>query len=199
MGVVSQFKFCCTAPLLMAGALLASPACAADAGLALPENPFHAAAEAAEDGPRKVHWDVYMSGYAYHDRETYTPKQIAKMNENTWGGGLGRTWRTERGNDESVYMVGIRDSHNRPQWMAGYAYQWMFPVVPKKLEVGAGLTGLLIRRHGWFNGNPFPAVLPVASIGTRNAQLVATYVPSVSSSKLKGKGNIVLVMLRMAL
>jgi palmitoyl transferase len=73
----------------------------------------------------------------------------------------------------------------------------MFPVVSKKFEVGAGLTGLLIRRHDWYNGRPFPAILPVASVGTPNAQLVATYVPHLSMRK--AKGNIVLLMLRMSL
>jgi palmitoyl transferase len=196
MGVVSQFKLCCIAPLLLAGLLPGAAAAAADA-MALPENPFRTGIESASDEPRDLHWDVYMSGYAYHDRDTYTRKQLNKMNENTWGGGLGRTLRNASGNDESLYAVGIRDSNNRPQWMAGYAYQWVFPVVSKKFEVGAGLTGLLIRRHDWYDGRPFPAILPVASIGTRNAQLVATYVPHLSMRQ--AKGNIVLLMLRMSL
>jgi palmitoyl transferase len=195
MGVVSQFKLCCVAPLLLAG-LLPGAAAAADA-MALPDNPLRTAMESASDEPRDLHWDVYMSGYAYHDRDTYTRKQLNKMNENSWGGGLGRTLRNASGNDESLYAIGIRDSNNRPQWMAGYAYQWVFPVVAKKFEVGAGLTGLVIRRHDWYDGRPFPAILPVASIGTRNAQLVATYVPHLSMRK--AKGNIVLLMLRMSL
>ena len=102
----------------------------------------------------------------------------------------------ERGNDESVYAIRIRDSNERPQYMAGYAYQWVFPVV-SKYEVSAGLTALLIRRHDWFEGRPFPAVLPVASFGTHKAQLTATYVPHLSMRK--GKGNIVLLMLKMSL
>lgn len=196
MGFASRVKNCCVAPIMFAGMLLSCPASAADA-LALPDNPFRTAMEAAADEPRTVSWDIYMSGYAWHDRDTYTRKQLNKMNENTWGGGLGRTLRNERGNDESAYAVVIRDSNNRPQWMAGYAYQWMFPVVSKKFEVGAGLTGLFIRRHDWYDGRPFPAILPVASIGTPNAQLVATYVPHLSTRK--AKGNIVLLMLRMSL
>jgi palmitoyl transferase len=196
MGVISQFKSCCFAPFIFTGMLLSCPASAVDA-VVLPDNPFHAAAQASADAPRELHWDLYLSGYAWHDRDTYTRKQLDKMSENTWGGGLGRTLRNARGNDESVYGVLIRDSNNRPQWMAGYAYQWMFPVVSNKFEVGAGLTGLLIRRHDWFEGRPFPAILPVASIGTRDTQLVATWVPPLSSRK--AKGNIVLLMLRMTL
>ena len=172
-----------------------SSASAADA-LTLPDK-FRTSMESMADDPPDLRWDIYLSGYAYHDRETYTRKQLDKMNENTWGGGFGRTLRNERGNDESVYAVLIRDSNNRPQWMAGYAYQWMFPLVSKKFELGAGLTGLLIRRHDWYEGRPFPAILPVASIGTPKAQLVATYVPHLSLRK--SKGNIVLLMLRMSL
>jgi palmitoyl transferase len=199
MGVTLPLRNCCIAPFLFAGMLLSSSALSASAAdaLAEPDNPFRSVTAAGADGPRDLHWDVYMSGYAYHDRNTYTRKQLNKMNENTWGGGLGRTLRNSRGNDESLYGVVIRDSNNRPQWMAGYAYQWMFPVVSKKFEVGAGLTGLLIRRHDWYEGRPFPAILPVASIGTPNSQLVATYVPHLSMRK--AKGNIVLLMLRMSL
>ena len=195
MGIVSNLKFCCAASLVGLGTLFPSTAHAADE-LALPENPFRAVMAEHEEAPSKARWNIYLSGYAWHDRDTYTAKQLNKMNENTWGGGIGRSMRNERGNDESIYIAGIRDSNERPQWMAGYTYQWVFPVV-NKYEASAGLTALLIRRHDWFDGRPFPALLPVASFGTRNAQLTATYVPHLSMRK--AKGNIVLLMLRMSL
>jgi palmitoyl transferase len=120
------------------------------------------------------------------------------MNELTWGGGLGRSFRNERGNEEGVYLMGIRDSNNRPQWMAGYQYKWMFPLKSHAgVEVGAGLTALVIRRHDWYDGRPFPAVLPIASIGNRAAQLVATYVPHLSARKKKG--NILSLMLKISM
>lgn len=197
MGVVSNVKLCCAASFLFLNALATSAAQAADE-IALPDNPFRAVTAVDPDSPTRPRWDVYLSGYAWHGRDTYSRKQLNRMNENTWGGGIGRSIRNERGNDESVYLVGIRDSHERPQWMAGYAYQWVFPLV-SKYEVSAGLTALLIRRRDWFDGRPFPAVLPVASFGTHKAQLTATYVPPISTRKVKGKGNIVLVMLKMSL
>jgi hypothetical protein len=151
------------------------------------------------DAPKPTRWDVYVTGYSYHDRETYTKAQLNKMNEMTWGGGLGRTLRNERGNDESLYVIGMRDSNERAQWMAGYAYQWVFPVKSSfsNLELGAGLTGVIIRRQDWYDGRPFPAILPVFSVGTRAAQLLATYVPHLSARKKKG--NIVSVMLKFSL
>lgn len=195
MGIVSNVKFFCVTSFLCAAALFAG---AAQAGgeLAVPENPFSSAMIVDSDSPTRARWDVFLSGYAWHDRDTYTQKQLNKMNENTLGGGIGRSIRNERGNDEGVYVIRIRDSNERPQWMAGYVYQWVFPVV-SKYEVSAGLTALLIRRHDWFDGRPFPAVLPVASFGTHKAQLTATYVPHLSMRK--GKGNIVLLMLKMSL
>ncbi|WP_020654769.1 hypothetical protein [Massilia niastensis] len=179
------------------GALLAQPGLAYADEPSAAENPFAAVLTAEVEQRKEVTWDVYLSGYAYHDRDTYSRNQLRKMNENTWGGGFGRTRRTERGNDESFYVLGIKDSNERPQWMAGYAYQWIFPMMRDKAELGVGVTGLLIRRHDWFEGRPFPALLPMASIGGRNTQLIATYVPRLSVRK--AKGNIVLLMFRMSL
>lgn len=181
-----------------------SPAWAADGGIDPADSPIASAGETFTktlkidtDAPKAVRWDVYLSGYAYHDRDTYTEKQLRKMNETTVGGGIGRTLRNERGNDESIYAMGIRDSNNHPQWMAGYSYQWIFPVKSKSFEIGAGLTALIISRHDWYNGRPFPALLPVASMGTRNARLLATYVPHLSARK--AKGNILQVMLQLSM
>jgi hypothetical protein len=141
---------------------------------------------------RNASWDLYLSGYAYHQRGTYSEKRLKKLNEKAWGGGLGRTMRNARGNDESFYLMAIRDSKERPQWMAGYAYQWVHPIFSGPLEAGVGLTALLIKREDWFNGRPFPALLPVASLGPERAKLVMTYVPRISVKGGKGKGNVLL-------
>ena len=142
----------------------------------------------AEEG----RWDLYLSGYAYHGRDTYTEQRIKKLNEKAWGAGIGKTVRNEKGNDESLYFMAVRDSHMRAQWMAGYAYQWIRQInIGSHLEVGAGVTALLMRRSDWFGGVPFPAVLPIASIGTQGAKLMATFVPRISTPK--GKGDVVLL------
>lgn len=137
-------------------------------------------------------WDLYLSGYAYHGRRTYNEQRLEKLNEKAWGGGIGKTVRNEKGNDESLYFMVIRDSKMNPQWMAGYSYQCIYPMnVGSNLEVGAGVAALLIRRNDWFGGVPFPGILPIASIGTRGAKLMATYVPRISTPK--GKGDVVLL------
>lgn len=143
-------------------------------------------------------WDIYFSGYAYHSRSTYTDKRISTLNENAWGGGFGKTWRNEKGNDESLYIMAIRDSHKNIQWSGGYAYHWMWPVSNSgRLEAGAGITGVIIRRHDWYDGRPFPALLPTAAVGTQDVKLSAVYVPRISSKR--GKGDVVLVFLKFTL
>jgi hypothetical protein len=137
-------------------------------------------------------WDLYLSGYAYHSRSTYSQDRIKRLNEKAWGGGFGKSLRNSSGNDESLYVIVIRDSLYKPQWAAGYSYEWIFPLGGSGMEVGAGVTALIMRRSDWANGVPFPALLPVASIGTRKARLEATFVPRLSTSK--GKGNIILLV-----
>lgn len=139
-------------------------------------------------------WDLYLSGYAHHSRETYGERRVKKLNEKAWGAGFGKTLRNEKGNDETLYLMALRDSHRNLQVMGGYAYQWIYPLGQSGLEAGAGITGLLIHREDWFGGVPFPAVLPVASFGTRDIKLMATYVPKLSTRK--GKGDVLLLFLK---
>jgi palmitoyl transferase len=133
-------------------------------------------------------WDIYLSGYAHHSRDTYSSKRIKKLNERAWGLGLGKTIRNEHGNDESLYVLAIRDSNRNIQWSAGYSYQWIYPLGASGLEAGAGLSAGLIQRKDWFDGVPFPAILPTFSAGTKNFKLMGTYVPRISTRK--GKGDV---------
>lgn len=151
-------------------------------------------AQAGAASGARAGWDLYLSGYAIHSRSTYDSKRLRKLNEKTWGAGLGRTWRDRRGNESSLYLMAIRDSRRQRQWMAGYAHQWLWPLKHTGLEAGIGLTAGIIRRQDWFNGRPFPALLPVASVGTERARLVATYVPHIPRGK--GQGNVLLLQLK---
>lgn len=136
---------------------------------------------------------IDLSGWARHGRGTYTPERIAELNEKAWGIGFNKTLRDEKDNEEMLYGMVISDSHFKPQPMAGYAYQWMKPL-GGNYEAGVGLTGLLISRTDYFKNFPFPAVLPVASIGTRGTKLMAAYVPRFS--KNKGNGDVLLMFIR---
>lgn len=151
---------------------------------------FDHVSEVAEQG----RWDLYLSGYAHHSRDTYSRKRLQKLNEKAWGAGFGKTVRNERGNDESLYALVIRDSNRNLQWSAGYSYQWIFPVAATGLEAGAGLSAGLIQRKDWFDGVPFPAVVPVFSLGSSAFKLMASYVPRMSTRR--GKGDVLFLFLK---
>src|SRR5712664_887413 len=94
---------------------------------------FPAAAAGDGDGPWQEAKDristiandgadsIYLSGWAHHGRNTYTRERLDELNEKSWGGGYGRTYRNASGNDESLYFMAISDSHKKPQLMGGYA------------------------------------------------------------------------------
>ncbi len=140
-------------------------------------------------------WDLYLSGYAYHNRNSYSDKSLHKLNEKAWGAGIGKTLRNANGDDESLYFIGLRDSRRHAQFMAGYAYQWVHGFgADSGLEAGAGLTAAIIRRQGVLGGVPFPAILPVASIGTQSTKLMVTFIPHAAIRN--NKGNVVLLFAR---
>jgi len=63
-------------------------------------------------------------------------------------------------------------------------------------EIGLGYTAGLISRTDILNGVPFPGVLPLASIGTRDVKLMASYIPRLSGT---GNGDVLFLALRVAL
>lgn len=141
--------------------------------------------------------ELYLSGYARHGRGTYSRERLKELNEQAWGAGAGKTLRNAAGDDESLYLFGISDSHGKAQWMAGYAYQWSRPLPLAGWEASVGLTGQLISRRDYFGGLPFPLLLPLAAIGPPRAQLMFSYVPRLS--KKKGSGDVLFVFMRVRL
>jgi hypothetical protein len=135
--------------------------------------------------------DLYLSGYARHGRRTYTHERLEELNEKAWGAGIGRRLRDAHGNDEMVYALGISDSHEKPQLMAGYAHEWIYPLGESGLELGLGYTAMLMSRQDYFGGVPFPIALPLGSIGSRDIKLRASYVPRLSQKK--GNGDVLLL------
>lgn len=149
--------------------------------------------EIARDGNS----ELYLSGYAYHGRHTYTPDHLETLNEKAWGLGYGKSLINARGDEESLYFLTITDSHEQPQPMLGYAYQWRWQLHDSPLSVGAGLTGMLMSRQDYYGGFPFPVALPVASFGNDTFRLMASYVPRLSVHK--NNGDVLLVFFRIAL
>jgi palmitoyl transferase len=140
---------------------------------------------------------LYLSGYSYHDRDTYTPEKIDEFNETSWGAGFGRTLIDEKGNSDSLFALAFLDSHSDVQAQVGYAREWRWQFA-EHAAVGAGFVAMLVSRSDMFNNFPFPAVLPLASIEVKRVALMATYIPKLSSSD-GGNGNVLFLFGRINL
>jgi len=132
--------------------------------------------------------ELYLTGYAWHNRYTYPPEKVHTYNEQAWGGGLGKSFYDEKGNWHGLYAFGFLDSHKNVEPIAGYAYLKMAQL-SENLRVGGGLSVFLTARPDIFNNIPFPGALPWISLGYRRATLAATYIPGSS-----GAGNVLFIV-----
>lgn len=139
---------------------------------------------------------LYLSGYAYHDRGTYSAEKIAEFNEEAWGAGFGRTLIDENGNSNSLFALAFLDSHDDVEAQVGYAREWRWQFA-EHAAVGAGFVAMLVSRSDMFNNIPFPAILPVASIEVGRAALMASYIPKLSGDG--GNGNVLYIFGRINL
>lgn len=123
--------------------------------------------------------DLYLTGYAWHNRYTYEAQKIrdAKYNEFAEGGGLGRGFYDEDGDWHALYAMGFADSHYNFQPLIGYGFLKMLHL-PKTFNAGAGFTWFITQRKDIFHGIPFIGIpLPMVSVGVNRFSIYATYVP----------------------
>ena len=134
--------------------------------------------------------EIYVSGYAYHDPHTYSAEKRASLNNYAVGGGYARTIVSDRGNEHSLYALAFIDSHKNFQPNIGYAYQAIWG---DRIRFGAGASVLIARRRDVFEGVPFPAIMPLFSIGTENTSIMFVPIPKLSNSQNANNGNVLFV------
>lgn len=201
VAILFLFGLSCSSHAQSTDTTNATPPAAADSGsftdrtINWVENGYKEAEKAIENLYDNGRLSMILSGYAHHGRGTYTPEKIDEFNEKVWGFGVSKELRDEKDNEESISFVVIADSHYQPQITAGYAYQWMKPL-GQSWEVGIGYTAGLISRADILSGVPFPGVLPLASFGTRDVKLLASYIPRLSGT---GNGDVLFLALRVNL
>lgn len=134
--------------------------------------------------------DLYLTGYAWHNRATYDKDRLATYNENAWGGGYGRSIIDEHGNWQSLYGFAFLDSHKRVQPILGYGYlkQWH---TAEDVRFGIGLSPLITMRSDINNGYPFPGLVPLASIQVKHLSFMGAYVPG-----HRNVGNVLFLFVR---
>jgi palmitoyl transferase len=121
--------------------------------------------------------ELILSGYAWHTPWTWTAEKRAEENSAAWGAGWGRTVERENGDTDTVYFLVFDDSHHRPEYNLGYAWSTYWRS-RDSIQPGLGYTAMLVARNDIFNGWPFPALLPLASLRYDRFTLLATYIPS---------------------
>ncbi|PJD93478.1 MAG: phospholipid:lipid A palmitoyltransferase [Legionella sp.] len=125
--------------------------------------------------------DLYLSGYAWHNRMVYPPEKINKYNEQAWGGGLGKGFIDEKNNWHGLYAFAFLDSHKNVEPVAGYAFIKLFNW-SQAIKPGLGYTVLVTGRPDLNKGIPFPGALPLAFFMYKKATLAATYIPGFSDN-----------------
>lgn len=120
-----------------------------------------------------ANWDLVVNGKAFHinaDRD---------WNEDNWGLGFEREFARHQRWVPFAVGNGFRDSMNHMSYMGGGGIKrrfrpggWM-----RDLHLDIGVVGFVMRRQNIRDGNPFPGLLPVVSIGNRHAALNLTYLP----------------------
>ncbi|WP_251864020.1 lipid IV(A) palmitoyltransferase PagP [Achromobacter sp. Marseille-Q4962] len=136
--------------------------------------------------------DLYLTGYAWHNRGAYSADKIRSFREFAIGGGYGRSIYDEDGDWQGLYAMAFLDSHSKVEPIAGYGFL-KIGQVSENFRLGAGYTVFLTARRDIMHYVPFPGVLPLVGAGYRNAMLYATYIPGG-----QGAGNVLFVFGRWA-
>ena len=140
--------------------------------------------------------EILLSGYTWHLPWTYTKEKRDELEDQSWGGGYGRTVEDENGDMHSVYGLAFRDSHRNAQLQIGYS--WMRFWGPRDgIQGGLGYTLLIVQRPDIFSGVPFPAALPLFSVRYGEASLVTTFIPTVNGGV--NNGSVIYLMGRYTL
>ena len=136
--------------------------------------------------------DLYLSGYAWHNRYTYTKKRLNLYNEAAWGGGLGRGYVDKDGDWNALYMIAFLDSHKNVEPLGGYAFI-KTAHFSKHVRGGIGYTAFITARPDLFKGRPFPGILPLVSFSILRLSIFAAYIPGAA-----GAGNVLFCFAKFA-
>ena len=128
--------------------------------------------------------ELYLTGYAWHNRYLYPKKKLDTYNEAAWGGGLGKSLYDKDGDWNGLYAIAFLDSHKNIEPVIGYAFLKMAHVTPE-LGMGIGYSVLVTARRDIFHNIPFPGILPLISVSYRQVTAAATYIPG-----SQGAGNV---------
>lgn len=104
-----------------------------------------------------------------------------KLNENNLGSGFQYEFARSYGSKWVPFITGsiFNDSFNNLSYYAGGGKSRRF-FIKSGWHLDVGYVGFLMARKDVKNYQPFPGILPIASIGTRNIAINMTYIPDVN-------------------
>lgn len=132
--------------------------------------------------------ELYVTGYAWHNRFIYDPERISRYNEAAWGGGFGKGYYDEDGDWHALAAFAFLDSHKNVEPAGGYAFVKIMNL-NENARLGGGFSVLVTQRPDILHGIPFPGVLPWVLVNYRRATVCATYIPGSHNV-----GNVVFVL-----
>jgi palmitoyl transferase len=124
---------------------------------------------------------VLVSGYAWHDPNTYEQDNLDSFNSQAWGGGFGfGLYEPEKGDHFSWYVLSFKDSNSDLTNMIGFGSVTYWPE-KSDLAMGLGYTVFVMQRPDIYGGIPFPAALPLATIKLWHAEILGTFIPKLNA------------------
>lgn len=119
-------------------------------------------------------YDLYIPGYAFHNRYHYDDWKIDECYELAIGAGLGKAFIDEKKNWHGLYFILSPDCVRRLQTFFGYSYLMNWGT---NLKVGIGFT-LSFMQRSEFDYIPLPLPpLPLIEFAIKRVSLHITYVP----------------------
>jgi hypothetical protein len=116
-------------------------------------------------------WDVVLNGRSVHMNATH------EWNEDNWGLGVEREFSSERPWVKVALANAFTDSMGDRSYMAGGGIKRRFRVRSDDFYVDLGAIGFLMTRETVNRNQPFPGVLPAATLGFKRVALNVTYLP----------------------
>lgn len=119
---------------------------------------------------------LLLNGKAIH----IDPAPGTNYNEKNWGVGLQYDFKPTGGAwIPFVTAAEFRDSNRNVSYYAGGGFSKRYDFFGGAMHVDAGGVAFLMVRKDFRDGDPFPGVLPVVSVGAGRYAINMTYIPRV--------------------
>jgi len=118
-------------------------------------------------------WAVLVNGHAMHLEET----KKGSDNEDNYGLGIEYGFTSSGRLRPFLFANGFRDSNEDPSYAVGGGYR--LRLIDRAIYLDGGFAAMLMTRHDYRDGDPFPALLPVVTIGVGAIGMNVLYAPDI--------------------